>query len=410
MKVGMNYGYSEIFIYQLLSLGICSLSLIYYKIEYKLIPYFIFLTQLIICTVIFNFYDSINLTFGFDALDAFFYEKFAKYANFHSLADLPNLVEIEGYDFTDWGYPAVRMILGLFSSDLFVQNYILVVFNCFIISLAAYRTAEISKNFFSNKVAALNMTLIGLFPYSTFVATSGLKENVFMFIVVSIFYYFYKYKNERKKHLIIRVLVYIFLTIFFRWYLTIFLVLTILFRRVYTSKLLEKKLLYLSIFLIISSCFFGQIVHSENNFIKMVQSVQSTRSNGAFGIFINFISTWIGPFPSFIERNLTLPVMHSVANFIKLFFSLYFLIGSYYIFKTRYRKFYPILIFTLSNMFMVSISNSALDMRYIYITIPYYFIICYYGLTQRFKIRKIRIIEVSYISFCCLLIITYNLS
>jgi hypothetical protein len=400
----------EIYFIQIISLllylCIPNISLI----ERKKLHYVIFFVQIIFGSVLFIYYDIKGFPYGYDAHDSYWYEKVIVQSQDLRFFELFKFLNKQSIEIFDYGFLLVRYLIGCLTDNISIQNYLLLIINCVCISLSAKRLGSISAYFLDNYFVKIIMLLWGVNAFSIYINPSGLKENIFIFFIVSSFYYFQKF-NETKK---INNLFYFFgcliIIIFFRIYIAISILFLFLFQKVFLLKKVEKFLPLALTTLIASGVLLSVIIsyfNIDNQLLNKALSVQVYRSGGQMGMLTNFISAWIGPFPSLLKVNQTAPLIYATGNLVKMVFSIYFILGLYIVFKNEIIKLYPYAIYCVFNIFLIIVSNTALDMRFQYTMLPFFFLISIVGFKH--YMRSSMLVLFTYAGFImCPLILLYN--
>ncbi len=403
---------TDIFFIQLSSILLYFCIPVFFQIRQDQLHYVIFIIQFIFGTFLFTYYYIHNIPYGFDAVDAFSYEKIANESKDLSIIQFIKTLN-KKYDLSisDYGFPFIRYLIAQITKNTTIQNYLLVILNSILISFSSKILGLLANNFLNQENTKALILFWGLNPFSIYTSPSGMKENVFIFIIIITFYFLQKYYSYNKKKYLFLFFTFLILTFFFRWFITIFILTVFLFKKLYQSTALNKFLPLIFIGLPLIGLFFASFINflgiNNNPFINTALAVQEYRAGGTEGYIANFISSWVGPFPSIIYVSQKAPLIYAIGNLIKMVLSFYFIFGIYFVYKYKIKKLYPIVLYIIFNIFLVVVSNTALDMRFQYTMLPFYLMLSFFGI--QYYNKKTILLPLSYLIFIVTpIIIFYN--
>lgn len=231
------------------------------------------------------------------------------------------------------------------------------------------------------RLARLSTIFFVAFPYTIWVGAAGLKEIVFVTLILASLYLIVRVSNQRRLSLILLASVAIAFTGLFRTVIMVILLLTLIVA-VFVTERSKKLFLWFSIVAIIIGgillptileYMFGRTEESTEALLDY--RFQNKLPDGWVGkAFLWFLGLF-GPLPN-LSRDGT-QFICSIAMFLKGAFTLSFLLGVYEIIKKELRSYYPLVIFALCNIAMVSHTGVGLDMRFHYTYMPVFFVIAF---------------------------------
>lgn len=371
--------------------------------------------QMFLVFALFTFFIVVyNSPLGFEPVDEKLYHSLGQELRHKGfLASLTYLNK--NLDISDIGFPLlVKYIYSLGGNGIFnmkIMNILIHVTTCGFL-------LKIGHLLFSEKKISKNAVILyGFSPMSIFFNASGFKEPLFTLIVVLSFYLLYKAFLEKKSLYFIFGLIALLTTGAFRITFPMFIFFSFCFYFL-TNVSGKYRLVLRATFLcfgLILGAFLFQIFQDELQ-AKMAVDSQLVVADrlGRVPRFIDHIimaiSGIIGPIPTFLYiRKEELNLLQASGNFIKLFFSSFFILASYFVIKERTKEFYPFLLFILINVVMLTLTSLSLLHRFHYPFTPFFFLMSAYGMSI-FSKRKIRgSVKFSYAFLLFVLIIGYNL-
>jgi hypothetical protein len=349
------------------------------------------------------FFDIVNKPFGYRPVDAIVYMDLSEYALNHTLSDLLVYLKARNTEISDYGFPIIRFFIFNLAGNLDRGILFMVMVNAIAMVIASWYLYKLSF-FFMNKTSSKIVALFwGLNICSIVSNVIGLKETIFTTILIITMYqvYYFYYKKNDLSHFLIMILC-IALTVLFRIYLTVFFIIIILFRPIYSNRF-KKLALFLVVSLTLVSAYIGYFISSTLPILNALFYAQKIKGNL---LFINMIAGFLGPFPNFLKvENLDLTALFwAPYSGFKTFFSIFGLYGGLCILKRHITKLYPLFFYVFFNILLVIGTVRSFDYRFSYTMIPFFFILIMYGFERfRFKSKKI----ISYLYFCVIFILVY---
>jgi hypothetical protein len=361
------------------------------RVTLKIIHFFILVSNIILGSMLYIHYIDIGLPYGYDAADAYFYEMVSKQTVGIGLYDFFKWVRFHIKDFSDWGFVFFRFVLGKVTTNSEAQIYLLILVNCIFYSLALKRFGDLLLIDFDKKLVKIVIFLLGINSYSIYIHASGLKENIFLFFIISSFYFLRKINVEFSAINVVIFSINVFIVSTFRWYVALFFLVILFYNFVKKFSLVNILLPFSLLILILAGAFISNVTEFfkiQEGQIYIAKSLQQYRIGTFFGLLSNFLASLIGPFASFLDAKQLAPILYNSSNFFKSILSFFFWFGFFLSFKERYYKIYPYIIFCSLNIFLVNASATSFDMRFQYTMIPFFYLISIYGTLN--SIKKIK--------------------
>lgn len=377
----------------------CFLAFVYWMVFYlvtrleneKAITSVIFLYSLILsATLRYLFWDYTNDPYEDTySCDVYGYERntfnglglsFIGYIN--------KLLTSTHYNVDDLGFPSYLFTFHEFFRDVdFVRSLLLLV-NSFFIALSSHFIYKISLYLGMNEnISKIAMGFYGLFPFWIVSSAMGLKENVFCFIIVVALYNIFRYKEYCLVYNLIGVIFFITLTYFFRFAITLMLILVFIIALLANENNKKKILVEMGGFAIIMIISLSVIMSSFAN-VSMEQVTgtaadRMSRSGGTgiVGWLIHCSAAFIGPFPNFLRTNQY--IFYTASGLIyKVVYSVFVNFSLYSVIKKLEWNLYGILAYLVMGYVMMLTSGVSLDIRYHITFFPAYTILLGYGIEK----------------------------
>lgn len=270
------------------------------------------------------------------------------------------------YGFDDWGaFVWISSMFRIISSKLFLNfSY------CVLGTSSALMLFNIGRNFMPRRYAYIAALTFSIASFTLFFHASGLKETVMIFLIIASFNSFYTFFRFRN---------FLYLLIAF------LLALSILLFRVPTSLLLILSfgitliLMYSKgILLPIIGVITALIVYSSSFFLSYTYDrylrggdvdliVERKMELAGGGGFVNQmadpLAAMIGPFPSVVAKDINRTPLLVPGLLYRLLLAFPFLLGTFYVFRYKYTKLYPLVFFFLINAVGVALSVKGLEVR-----------------------------------------------
>ena len=330
--------------------------------------------------------------------------------------DLPYLkyVDIlsEEWGLDDQGMSFVIYFVYKIAGSAIAAQYLLLFINAFVITGCAWRLDGIMRYFqIERKLRRFCVAVYAFFPFLSLTAGVGLKENFFLFIIISAFYYMFRYKETKYRKYLLFTVIFCILTIFFRLATFAMMIISLFICLIGTEKN-GKGLMRLMILgavvgalamSILLTVLFGRNLEA---FLTIAASRTGQVSEGVGSIgswVIGFLAVFLGPFPNFSKLS-EYALVHSSGVLMKGVLGFPILMGMIYYSRKYITKFYPLLVYFLMNTLMVVLVGVSLDMRY---QIPFFPLALPYA-ARYLQDRKLKLYFLYYIAFLFILIFFYN--
>lgn len=277
----------------------------------------------------------------------------------------------------DWGIDDQGMSFVIYLAYKITGNPIggqnlMLLFNALIITGCAWRLEGIMRYFqIEKKISRFCVAVYAFFPFLSLTSGVGLKENFFLFIIISAFYYMFRYKQTKQFKYCIFASLCTIGCIFFRVATFAMIILSFL-TCIITTKKNRKILLRIIIIGSIGSIlginiflklFYG-ITFNEVMNVTQYRMGNSNESIGSSATWIiQFLAVIFGPFANFSKTN-AYSTVHASGLIVKGILDLYLILGLIKIIKKYQSTFYSIFIYFLMNLAMLVLAGVSLDMRY----------------------------------------------
>ncbi len=213
------------------------------------------------------------------------------------------------------------------------------------------------------------LMVFGCFPFLSVIAAVGLKENFFVFLIVSAFYYMLHYKYTGSRNDLLLFFLFCFFALLFRK--AIFAILLIvLFLFLIAENCNKKKLLYMILLGSVVGVLLLNVILIAI-FDKPLEQILATSGARSESVSMNETLKWttqviavlFGPFPS-MNRTIQYGLIHSSGLLLKMFLNFFMIASLIDIIRTYDYMKYPLLVYFLTSAMMFILSFVALDMRY----------------------------------------------
>jgi len=372
---------------------------------------FAFLYQVILSVFLYLYFCYfVGNPLGYDPIDSLLYKNISEltmHMNFSQF--IHHLQFYNNLDISDYGYPFIQrlifMILGSHWGGLGM-----IILNILLHLSTLYYLYKLASLLLNKEEVKLVVILWGINICSIWLNVSGLKEQIFVFLVVIATYYMYIFNLKHQVVDLFLFFCFVILIWFFRYYVSLFFLLIFLFSICF--KTLYNKFFLIYCIGIIAIILFG--INILIYFMPELEVIEGVRrkiaeENGQNTLVYHIISSvfaFLGPIPSFLDTPKKMNLLISVYSIWKLIFSIFGIYATYYLLKIKRTSFYPIINLILFNTLLTIVSGYALSYRYVYITMPLYLILMVYGV--KLLINKEKLLAI-YISFCLFASLFFNL-
>ncbi len=306
----------------------------------------------------------------------------------------------------------LRFLFGIFP-DVMVP-FVAIFLNSIYISVAAlalYKTLLILVP----EKKQIAITVVGVFSSFLFFVNSsavGLKEDLFVPIIIVSVYYYVSYRINRKLLTLFLCVFFTLMTVFFRTAVTAIL-LTVFIADILTNQKNKKIVIYS---FVIALLFLPFVLHIICDYILGISlddilAVAQKRNDIADGAnssskqIGNILASVVGPFPTFVDPIDS--IFYSFSSMVKMLLNLPVLYAIFTIIKKfDYRYYFAAFIYLIGIIFTI-ISGTGLDMRYQIPFIGAYFILLFYFVSE---LRVGKLIYIIYFVTCLGIVVMYNVT
>lgn len=352
----------------------------------------LFVTVLLYFTLLGAFYMSISEffdgdTFLFSKIDAmFYYRESMKAVNVGLSKGIDYLMRT--YEAEDWGALIFDSVVMSIIPNKLLLNAIYVVLS----SVASVYLFRIGKIIMPESYAFLAALAYSSSSFSVYYNGTFLKEALFIFIIVSIFYHFYQAITNKSYFSFIAIAFFTVLVLFFRPAVIAFIAASIfLYYGVSQKGRAISVFLYLgALAVFVVSLAAMQDIFNNHTSGGNLDNVSNEISNAAyssnFNFFVSYFAAVAGPFPSLFPKE-TGP---SASEFIsaglvyKLFLVMPFWYGVYVALKKHVVETIPLLVFVLMELVITGAILASLELRKVIIHVPFMYIISFFGMYHGF--------------------------
>lgn len=337
--------------------------------------------------------------------DSFFYaSKGLQVAN--SQFDFFTALTTSVDDQSDWG----GLIFTAFGYILGGEEYgpfILVLLKILLYSWACILLYKLFDTIYENKEwLKIILGLVAFNSYVPYFATAGLKELVFVFVVVLAVYYLYKVLQVPTLINFLLFAVFTITTFFFRAMFPIFFVFAFLTCK-YFAFLLKPKIIMIAIaFGFVLVLFFSVLLQE---YLPMAAGgikdrLSMEKANQMFK-YLNVINAFVSPYPAVNSTNQVVNLTTFQYGVMNSSFAIWGILGLYHCIKEKLSDLFPAMIILLMNSFMLIIYGFAMNARYTYVTIFCLYAFVPLGLAYYFKWKYM----IPYLLFILSLSFVYNM-
>ena len=337
--------------------------------------------------------------------DSFFYaSKGLQVAN--SQFDFFTALTTSVDDQSDWG----GLIFTAFGYILGGEEYgpfILVLLKILLYSWACILLYKLFDTIYENKEwLKIILGLVAFNSYVPYFATAGLKELVFVFVVVLAVYYLYKVLQVPTLINFLLFAIFTITTFFFRAMFPIFFVFAFMACK-YFAFLLKPKIIMIAVaFGFVLVLFFSVLLQEylpmAAGGIKDRLSLEKT--NQMFK-YLNVINAFVSPYPAVNSTNQVVNLTTFQYGVMNSSFAIWGILGLYHCIKEKLSDLFPAMIILLMNSFMLIIYGFAMNARYTYVTIFCLYAFVPLGLVYYFKWKYM----IPYLLFILSLSFVYNM-
>lgn len=357
------------------------------------------------------FYAQHGTPFEFNAVDSLRYHNYAMIINKMNLFEKIKVL-FNGYDkfkFDDMGFTVYVSILYNIAKSNIVVN----IFNILLVVLSSLKLYKLSTKFMSNKSSYLVALIYATSSYTIYLQSTGLKEILMNTIIIISITEYYEYMSKKKIRKLINAIIASLLLVFFRVPIAIFLLASFA-----TYYLFYEKKISTKIFTILLIAFILYFIYSSTstNLSKYMISYSDliflkTGKNEFIGLppliipLISFFVGIIGPLPTILPKaGIESLSIYSTGLLLKVYLSVYFILGSIKIIKEKNKSLIPLLFFTIIEIISISFLWQTFEVRKVITHFPFVILIALYYIENAEKRRRM-IVNITYIIIPILIMI-----
>lgn len=383
-----------------------------WRLKIKSLFVFVFGYQLVLSVFLYLYFCYfVGNPLGYDPIDALLYKDIAELTmDMDWECFVHHLKYYSNIDISDYGFPFIqRLVFMLLGSRWGIEG--MIGLNILFHLITLWYLYKLSLLLLDDKrEVRLVVLLWGISICSVWLNVSGLKEQAFVFLVVAATYYMYMFNLKHQIGHLLLFFCFTFSIWFFRYYVSLFLLIVFLFFCVFQKVYNKLFLLYCLGIIVIIVFGINILVYfmPELEVIKAVrEKVANDNGQGALMYHaVSFIFAFLGPIPSFLETPKKMNLLIAVYSIGKMILSIFGVYAAFWIMKIQKTRFYPLVNLVLFNTLLTIVSGYALSYRYVYITMPLYLILMVYGV--KLLVNR-KVVLALYIGFCLLSSLFFNM-
>lgn len=356
------------------------LALCYMRVNYRALFFVNSVFLIAVVLLIKMSYLNSNLDIFGPSIDSYNYMKLGdRYKDLSYFDFLDKLLDSR-FKTDDFGYSTIIYVFfNLFQSYTFVA-YMLVVLNavCMYFSLISiYRIMRLfNSDDFISKVGAI---LYGTSPYILVNISNGLKETVFVFIIIKAMEYVVLTNKTRDLRYLLMSVFLAFFCLFFRTAVFFIFLFTILVAyRINKTNVRFYMILFIivaiSISVVLPMIMTALLDVSLEDMQKINEARMSNIVEKNFKTTLSLLAAILGPFPNY-DRCAGYAFTYSTMLLFKNILSPFIVFPVFNAVKLKDYKYIPMIIFIILIMLMDVVAGVSLDMRFHMPYIPFFFVL-----------------------------------
>lgn len=304
-------------------------------------------------------------TFVFSKSDAVYY------FNGSMRMSTMNIKESFEYMFQSNGFDDYGAFLWISSMFRIIPSQVFLNFSyCVLGAISAVMLFNIGRTFMPRRYAYMAALTFSIASFTLYYHSICLKESVMMFLIIASFNSFYSFFISRNIWSLISAFLWAISLLLFRVPVSLLLII---------SFSLTLALIYFKGFFVPMICviialmvYFGSFLfsYSYDRYLRggdvdliVERKMELARGGGFVNQMADPLAAAIGPFPSIVSKAITSTSLNASGLLYRLLLAFPFLLGTFYVFRYRYIKLYPLVIFFLINAIGVAISVKGLEVR-----------------------------------------------
>lgn len=330
---------------------------------------------------------------GYNPIDALSYHNSAiEYCNSsYSIFKLPKFLSLNNTSIDDAGFSCiVCLIYKIFGSD--AGLHILAFLNICVYVGGCSMLYKLSNILTSNAdISKFTLLLWGTYTYCVYTASTGLKENFFVFTLIWAILSLYKYLNCRNAYRLVVFLLVSSLSLLFRLPVFFILVATLLISVFLQFKFVSKHIKFWIVILIVSAVIafptvLSYIVSARGNMALNQGMLDAINSGENLIVYIGTVvlTSLVGAVPNFISdfEKLNYITLWNFGSFVRIILSGYAFYAVYKIIKYRCKRYYPLLIFVALHIVMLVVTMFSIHDRYQMPQLPFIYLLTSLGVFE----------------------------
>ncbi len=322
-------------------------------------------------------------TYIFSKSDALLYERVCL-----KLKDLPytdGFKYLKGnHPFDDWGAMlSMSIFMRIIPSKVFLNL-------CYILigSTTSVLLFKIGKHFMASRYAYVAALAFCASSYNMFFYGSFLKESIFVFLVVCLFYNLTSYIFEQRKKSILFVIIFSILVCFFRPATVGFIWMGIFSYFLFKNGSDLKKLTALIIIIVFTMIMMTSLQNILDRYTmggdidKLLDTKEATGLSKELTYTINFFASFFGPFPTLIGTEQPRSCLYGAGLLYKFFLNLPFYLAVWIIIKERQTDLFPLIIFIFLEAFSVAIVQKGFEFRLNLPHTAFFYLMAFWGFSK----------------------------
>lgn len=310
-------------------------------------------------------------TFVFSKADAMQYYAIGKKMSGMSIIDgLHYMTDVLRFGSDDWGgFLWISFMFRIIPSQQFLN-----ISYCIVGTFSALMLFDIGRNFMPRRYAFISALSFSLASFITPFYAQNLKEPIMICIIIASFDCFVTYIRTKNGKYLVSALFFVSLVLLFR----VPTALLLLFSFGLTWTLLRVKgtmAIVLAILFTLAMCTTPLFSYSYDRYLRggdtetiMERKNKMTGEGGFINQMADPVAAIIGPFPSVKIKTVKPTPLYASGLLYRLFLSVPFFLGSFFIIKEKYFQMYPLVLFFIMSALGVAISVKGLETR---LTIPH---------------------------------------
>lgn len=363
----------------------------------------IYVVFVFLLTGIFNaiFIDHRGDNFEFTGSDSLTYERYSLAATeFGYFEGVQDFVESSKYGYDDAGMIYYLSFLYRIIKDPLFPRFV----NVFLSILTVFMMYSLARTFLEDQTARIMTLMFGAASYTVYYMASGLKETLFVFLIILSLYCYKLYRVDKKKQYIWYMVLAVASIFLFRIPVALFLLFAIIGSEVLRkSKSVTTILVVTSIAVLVIVVYvvifraFGQYLYYLNPETQGTEVMPSGLLFRAIAVIVGFF----GPFPNIpTVAGKEADSLWAASLILKGFVSVYFVYGIFLGLKTKHPILLVSVLFCSLNLLSLVAIGKVFKVRYIMPYLPLFFLLAGYAYdtitnNEKYKVLKQLILPVN---------------